>query len=299
VTRLLEECGHEVLVANPRKLRLIYENDRKSDKVDAEYLARIARLDPKLLAPIEHRAAAVQTDLAVVRARDTMVRIRTLLINTVRGIVKSVGERLPASSAHNFHGKIRGVIPEELLPALMPLVQVLEEVTPRIEGYDGKIKDLCDTKYPQTKLLRKVCGVGELTALTYVLILGDHRRFKKSRDVGPYLGLVPRRQESGAQQPQLRITKAGDTLLRRLLVGSGQYLLSRRGKDSDVRRYGEAIARRGGKRAKKRAAVAVARKLAVLLHRLWVTGEEYEPLRNTQRRARAKNQAVSDAVTTS
>jgi transposase len=299
VWKLLEECGHEVLVANSRKLRLIYENDKKSDKVDAEYLARLARFDPKLLSPIQHRGLEAQQDIAVVRARDTLVKTRTVLINTIRGSVKSIGERIPSSSAHNFHKKIADSIPEELRPALTPLLETIEEVTTRINALDNRIEDLCETKYPQTKALMSVTGVGPLTALAYALVIGNPARFKKGRDVGPYLGLVPRRQESGDLQPQLRITKSGDKLMRRLLVGSAHYILGPLNKvDSDLLRHGEAIAGRGGKNAKKRAAVAVARKLAVLLHRLWVSGEEYEPLRNSKRRPRTKRHTPAQAPAT-
>jgi len=130
--------------------------------------------------------------------------------------------------------------------------------------------------------MRQIGGVGALTSLVYVLTIGDPARFRKSREVGPYLGVVPRQEESGESAPQLRITKAGDEDLRCLLVGSAHYILGPFGKDSDLRRYGLALSERGGKNGKKRAVVAVARRLAVLLHRLWVSGEKYEPLRNAR-----------------
>jgi transposase len=131
--------------------------------------------------------------------------------------------------------------------------------------------------------LRQVEGVGPLTALTFVLTLEDPYRFEKSRSVGAYLGLVPASDKSGDRDPQRRISKEGDEMLRKLLVGSAHYILGPFGGDSDLRRHGEKIASRGAKNAKKRAAVAVARKLAVLLHRLWVTGEVYDPLYNAHR----------------
>ena len=137
--------------------------------------------------------------------------------------------------------------------------------------------------YPETELLRQVEGIGPLTALTFVLTLEDPSRFAKSRSVGAYLGLVPATDQSGDRDPQKRISKEGDEMMRRLLVGSAHYILGPLGSDSDLRRHGEKIASRGGKNSKKRAVVAVARKLSVLLHRLWVTGEVYEPLRNTHR----------------
>ena len=133
--------------------------------------------------------------------------------------------------------------------------------------------------------MRQVKGVGPITALAYVLTLENPELFAKSREVGPYLGLVPKQEDSGESQPQLGISKTGDTMVRKLLVGSAQYILGPFGPDTDLRRYGLRLCERGGKNAKKRAAVAVARKLAVLLHRLWVSGEVYEPLGYASSRA--------------
>lgn len=286
VSRLLEKLRHEVLVANPRQLALISQSDRKDDVTDPELLARLARVDPKLLAPIQHRRADTQADLAVIRARDSLVRARTKLINHVRGAVKAVGGRVPKCDASGFAKHAAPHVPRELWPALSPLLPVIADMTRRIKQYQKEIEKLGKTKYPETELFRQVTGVGALTALAYLLVVDEPRRFPMSRTVGAYLGLTPRRSESGEQKPQLRITKAGDKLLRRLLVGSAQYILGPFGAkaDSDLRRWGLELAARGGKNAKKRAAVAVARKLAVLLHRLWLTGEVYEPLRNANPR---------------
>jgi transposase len=279
-SRVLAECGHEVLVANARELRLIYQNKKKTDREDAENLARTARLDPKLLHPVEHRSVEDQQNLAVLRARFALVSARTELIQHVRGAVKSFGARIAGHSAEAFHFKARGEIPTELEPALVPVLTSIGELTARIREYDKVIEGvLSQEKYPHTKRLRQVPGVGPITALAFVLTLGDPRRFPKSRTVGAYLGLTPRRADTGESSPQLRISKAGDNTLRRLLVGSAQYILGPFGTNNDLRRFGHAIARRGGKNAKKRAAVAVARKLAVLLHRLWITGEDFRPLR--------------------
>ncbi len=284
VSRLLEGCGHEVLVANARKMRLIYENDRKCDRVDAESLARLARLDPKLLAPIHHRDANKQADLAVIRARAAVVAARTQLINAMRGMVKAIGGRLPSCSTKSFHVKVDSAIPESLRLALEPLLAEISSLTESIQSYDRQIEELAQTKYPETAVLRQVTGVGALTALSFVLTLEDPRRFSRSRDVGAYLGLRPKHRESGNSSPQLGITKAGDRDLRRLLVQSAHYILGPFGPDTDLRRWGLKLTERGGKNAKKRALVAAARKLAVLLHRLWVTGEVYEPLRQVSQK---------------
>jgi transposase len=286
VSRLLEEeCGHEVLVANARKIRLIYANRRKTDEIDAENLARLARLDPKLLYPLKHRGEDSQAHMALIRSRQALVGCRTQLVNHVRGAVKSFGHRLPKCPARSFHKRALGHIPEPLWPALGPILEQIGSLTERIRGYERQLETIAKEHYPhETGLVRQVEGVGTLTALTFVLSLEDPYRFEKSRSVGAYLGLVPARDQSGDRDPQRRISKEGDEMLRRLLVGSAHYILGPFGQDSDLRRHGEKIASRGGKNAKKRAAVAVARKLSVLLHRLWVTGEVYDPLHNTHRR---------------
>lgn len=267
-SHLLRELGHDVLVANARKLRAIYANPRKGDPADAETLARLARLDPELLSPIHHRSPSAQADLAVLRSRDALVRCRTLLINHTRDIVKASGSRLPSCSADYFARKVEADIPEPLQPALMPILDSIASLTPQIKSYDQEAEELCDESYPETKLLRRISGVGPITALAYVLTLEHPDRFSKSREVGPALGLVPKRDQSGDQDPQLRITKTGDAFLHRLLVGSAQYILEPFGPESDLRRWGLNLAERGGKNAKKRAVVAVARKLAILLHHL-------------------------------
>jgi transposase len=281
-----------VLVANPRKTRLIYSNKRKTDEIDAENLARLARVDPKLLYPLKHRGEDSQAHLAIIRSREALVSCRTQLVNHVRGAVKSFGARLPKCPARSFHKKVVEHIPEALWPALGPILETIGSLTERIREYDRQLEMVCQEHYPETDLLRQVEGVGALTALTFVLTLEDPSRFAKSRSVGAYLGLVPARDHSGDRDPQKRISKEGDEMLRKLLVGSAHYILGPFGQDSDLRRHGEKIALRGGKNAKKRAVVAVARKLSVLLHRLWVTGEVYDPLYNTHRRQEQQEEAA-------
>jgi transposase len=283
VSALLQELGHEVLVANPRKLRMIYSSDSKNDRCDAQQLARVARMDPRLLSPIEHRGRQTAIDLAVLRSRDSMVRARTRLVNHVRGTLKGFGLRAKQCSTTSFDKQVPEQIPAELQPALAPVVTAIGELTTAIAGYDKLLAKLCRESYAETDLLRQVPGVGPVTALSFILTLEDPGRFKKSRSVGAYLGMRPKQQQSGKSDPELRITKAGDHDLRRLLVQCAQYTLGPFGKDTDLRRWGLALAARGGKAAKKRAIVAVARKLAVLLHRLWASGEVYDPLRQANK----------------
>jgi transposase len=292
-SRVLEECAHEVLVANARKLRLIYANKRKTDEIDAENLARLARLDPKLLYPLKHRSEDSQAHMAIVRSRETLVSARTQLVNHVRGAVKSFGGRLPKCPAVSFHNKAAAHMPEALRPALGPILEMIGSLTQHIRDYDRQLETISKEHYPETELLRQVEGIGTLTSLTFVLTLEDPERFEKSRSVGAYLGLVPAQDQSGDRDPQKRrISKEGDEMLRRLMVGSAHYILGPFGSDSDLRRHIEKIASRGGKNAKKRAVVAVARKLSVLLHRLWVSAEVYDPLYNTHRRQEQEEEAA-------
>ena len=282
VSALLEELGHEVYVANPRKMEAIHKNKRKNDRIDARILARYARADVELLHPIRHRGVEARQDLVVLRARDALVSARTQLVNSTRGLVKSVGGRLRGCSTASFHKLDVSVIPEGIREALVPMLEEIGSLTKRIGDYDKQVSALAKNKYPETELLQQPKGVGDQTALAFILTLEKPELFARSRDVGPYLGMVPKQDDSGDSSPQLRITKTGDRTLRRLLVGSAQYILGPFGEDSDLRRFGLKLAARGGKNAKKRAVVAVARKLAGRLHHLWVTAEVYEPLRNAR-----------------
>jgi len=285
VSRLLSEFGHEVIVAHARNVRLIGESRKKDDRLDAQTLARLARIDPQLLSPVKHRSAKAQADLTVIRARAGLVRARTALVNTARGLAKSYGERLRGCNVRNLNPeKAEGLSPE-LQRALSPLLAASAALSEQIAEYNERIEQMAKESYPQTALLKQVKGVGTLIALTFLLTLEDKHRFQKSRDVGCYLGLQPGRRNSGQSEPQMHISKEGDPYLRTLLVQGAQHILGPFGVDCDLRRWGLKLAERGGKSGKKRAIIAVARKLAVLLHHLWESGEVYEPLRNSNQRA--------------
>ena len=288
VSRVLTEAGHEVIVANARKVRLIYRNRRKGDKVDAQYLARLGAFDPQLLSPVEHRSAEAQADLTLLRGRDLLVRSRTRLIAGVRGLSKNLGFRMTKCSTRSFPKQAREKMPEEIKEQLEPMLEVIAQINEKIEAYDQQIGKLAEEKYREVEYLRQVPGVGLITSMSYVLTLADPSRFAKSRSVGAYVGLVPRRDDSGESSRQLPISKEGDRYLRRMLIGSAQYILGPFGKDSELRRFGLKLASRGGKNGKKRAVVAVARKLAILLHQLWY-GEVYEPFYEEEQKA-AKRQ---------
>jgi transposase len=277
VSQLLAGFGHEVIVADSRQIPVITSSNRKNDAQDAETLARLARFDPQLLHPIRHRNLTQQRDLALLRARGKLVEIRTTLINTVRSVVKGFGHRLPKCTSQNFSNRCPEYLPEQLREILQPFIELIAAVSAKIAGSDKAIEQLAEQRYSESAVLRSIPGVGPICSLAFVLTIADKSRFQRSRDVGAYLGLRPRRFQSGARDPQLRITKAGDHYLRKTLIQCAHYILGPFGPDSALRKWGLQLADRGGKNAKKRAIVAVARKLSVLLHHLWTTQERYQP----------------------
>jgi len=275
VSRHVSGQGHETIVANSRRVKLITESVKKNDRIDAETLARLGRVDPKLLAPIQHRGAQAQADLAVIRARAELVGARTNLINSARGLVKPMGERLKKCDAGQVGKDLAADLSAAVRQMLDPLLKSIESLSAQIEEYDKRIAEVA-RRYEEVELLTQVYGVGTLIALTFMLTIEDAGRFEHSRDVGAYLGIRPKQRDSGESQPELGITKAGDRLLRAYLVQAAHCMLRKGAPDSDLREWGMTKAGTG-KRAKRRAVVAMARKLAVLLHRLWVTGGVYDP----------------------
>ena len=236
ISRLLVELGHEVIVANARKVRLIGESRRKDDRLDGQTLARLARIDPELLYPVKHRSAQAQADLMMIRARAGLVRARTGLVNTARGLANSYGERLRGCNVRNMNPEKAESLSPELQTALQPWLAAMESVSERLAEYNEGIEKLAQASYPQGALLKQIKGGGTLIALTFLLTLEDPHRFRKSRDLGCYLGLQPGRRNSGQSEPQLHISKEGDPYLRTLLVQGAQHILGPFGVDCDLRR---------------------------------------------------------------
>ena len=303
VSRHLAAMGHEVIVANAHKVKLITQSVKKNDRMDAEQLARLARVDPKLLSPIQHRGPEAQGDLAVIRARAALVDARTELINSARGLAKPMGERLKKCDADLVKESLADGMGEAVQAVIGPMLKSVEAISKEIGEYDKKIEGIAK-RYPEMKVLTQVHGVGTPIALTYILTIEDAQRFEHSRDVGPYLGLTRKQRDSGGSEPELGITKAGDQLLRRLLVQGAHCILRQGAPDSDLKAWGMARLQNGGKNgknqkgsknAKKKTIVAIARKLAVLLHRLWVTGEVYDPLYNRKAAEAAKGKGEAAA----
>ncbi len=276
MSRLLKQLGHQVIVANARKIPTITGSDSKNDRNDAEQLARMAAFDPQLLSPLAHRSLARQQDLNLIQARAILVKARTMIVNALRGLVKSAGGRLPACSTESLPNRAPGAVPPALAAVAPPLIAQIALLNTQIDAMDQQIEKLA-IKYPEIGTLRSAPGVGALVAAAYVLTLDHPHAVPSSRSAGAFLGLRPGQSQSGQSDPQRRITRTGNTYLRCLLVQSAQYILGRFGPDSALRRWGLKLAATGGKRAKKRAIVAVARKLAVLLHSMWRSGQRFQP----------------------
>lgn len=276
VSRFLQELGLRVIVANPRKTRAIYQNERKSDRRDAMMLARLARMDPTLLHPVEHGSQEAQQDMLQLKLRDSLVRARVALINAVRFTLKSLGYPVSNPSSERFHKLVLSEVPESIGEMIAQNVAAIAELTQRIKALEVSISRLAAERYPETIYLQQVSGVGPITSLYFVLKVGTPGRFQRTRDIGAFLGLCPRRDQSGETDKELRISKCGDQYLRGLLVNAAQYILGPFGTDSALREHGLRLAQEGTARAKKRAVVAVARKLAVLLLTLWKSREPYE-----------------------
>jgi transposase len=223
------------------------------------------------------RDSEQQRDLVLIRARAALIRARTLLIHAVGGLVKPCGERVSRCDADRFAARCRQEWPRAVQTSLLPVVEQMAQLPQQIQDYEGQIRAVAEKKYPDIAPLRSLFGVGPVTALTFVLTLADPQRFAKSREVGCDLGLRPERSQSGEHDPQGGITKAGNRYRRWLLVECAPRLLRVDAPDSALKRWGQKLCERGGKKGPKRALVAVARQLAGLLHKRWVTQQQGEP----------------------
>jgi len=294
-SELLKQRGLQVVVGNARKLAAIWMSKNKSDREDAEMLARLVRSDIMLFAPIEHAKTQLRCDLAVVKARAAMIECRTKLINMVRGTLSAFGIKTDEITVENFTVETSKIVPKELRQALSEILKQIRLLQLSIKGYDRTITKL-NQKYPDTSKVSQITGVGEISALTFVLLIGNPKRFQCGNRVTRYFGLTPKRDQSGEVDKQLGITKEGNVLMRKLLVQCANYIMSR-GPDCDLRRFGERIAVRGGKIARRKAKVAVARKVAKLMFSLWRTGETYDPdYKNHSKETRKMNKTKKQIV---
>lgn len=297
ISRHLSSQGHEVIVANPRRVEAISSNNRKNDRVDAKMLAKLARFDPELLHPIRHRTEETQVHLTHIRSRANLVEMRTALVNEARGQAKALGYRLETCDPDDLGLKQAKDLPEGVRGALQLTLETIGDLTEKIKQADWNIGQIAK-QYPEIKLLTAIYGVGELTALAFVLTIEDAGRFEKSRDVGAYLGIAPGQKQSGDSDPQQRITKEGDRMVRWMLVQCAHCMLRKNAPDSDLKRWGEKklseqAGKPGKKSGKKKVLVAMARKLSVVMHKLWANGEEYDPLYNAKQQERQQIQPAA------
>jgi transposase len=289
---LFRSKGIETVVANARDLRMIWASDKKDDREDAKKLARLLRADPKLLHGVEVKAKERRDALAIVKARDCLSGCRTKLINTVRGLLKSEGVDSSEIKAAGFGANASALIPAELRAALEPLVAQIAKLDTELKNYDKQLTRMMKA-FDGCKEVSQIKGVGPVTSLSFVLTVGDPERFQRGERLSSYVGLTPKRDQSGETDRQCHISKTGSKLLRRNLVQAAHYVMGPFGdRDCDLRKFGERIAARGGKNAKKRAVVAVARKLAVLMLKLWKSREEYDPQWSTRRARPRKDMAA-------
>jgi transposase len=283
MSRDISERGHRALVASAREVSRVLKNKKKNDRRDAEQLARLAAADEKLLGLVEHRSEQAQLMLGKMKVRQQLIQSRTRLCNEARGLVKSHGYRLVKIEPERMTQlAVAGTIPKELEELIRPLLKHVEQLNESIRKLDEELLKLAKEKYPQTKYVDQIYGVGPVVSLAFVLTIDDASRFGRSRDVGSYLGLTPGQDQSGESNPQLRITRQGDGLMRALLVNAAQCVLRKNSPECDLKRHGMKLAERGGKTARKKAVVAVARKLAVLMHKLLVSKAAYNPQHNQQ-----------------
>jgi transposase len=283
VAPCLESFGHDVVVCNPRRVRLIAESRLKNDRVDAEVLARLVRADRRLLRPVALRSEATRQLRARLRVRRVLVESRTRCVNAARGLLLSFGHHIGGHGPAAVLGWLdRADIPAELRIALEPLVAMITKANEQLAFLESDLEEAAAALDPVPRL-REIPGVGLITSLSFVLCVEDPRRFARSRDVAPYLGLVPQLHASGPRSRSGRITKEGDRELRQVLVQAAHQLFRAR-RETAIRKWGMAVAARSGK---KKAAVAVARKLALVMHRMWVSGERFEAFPGTSDLAKA------------
>ncbi len=291
VFRLLQRLGHQPLMADTHHLALITQSMSKSDRRDAATLGELGLRLPQMMRAVTPCSLETQQHRTVPRARDGAVQARTKLSSQGRGLVKSFGARWPACDTAACAKKAAAAMPSDLKDTLGPLLLVIQHRSDEIRRYDKKIEQLGDEKYPHTLRMRSIRGVGPITALAFVLNLDNAvEKLESRRAAGPRRGLRPKQRGSGKRQPELSITKSGDALLRKLLLQCAQYVLGHHGAESRLRSWGWRLAARGGKAAKRKAVVAVARKLAILLHVLWKREVDFDPLYETKRPSRAQNQ---------
>ena len=280
--RLFRRMGFKTIVGNPGKIPSITKSNTKNDRNDARELARLAIADPAMLHPVFLRDEVYQQMLRFHHARNVLISQRTQTINQIRGFAKSMGYRIECSSTGRFHEQRKAGWPNELEECTWPLMGVLKAINLKIKAYDKLIARLAERPEfkPMIERVRVVYGVGTIGSTVFVAAIGGRPdRFDRVRDIGPYFGMIPKQDQSGDDDKQLHITHAGPEIVRTALVECAGVVMMEKSKDTDLKLKGLRIAMRGGKIARKKAKVAVARGLAVAMLALLQHPErEYVPL---------------------
>lgn len=273
VSRLVESMGHDVVVCAPRRVRLIAESTMKTDEIDAEVLARLVRVDEGFLGRVTHRSESAQLQRGLMTSRTALVNARSKWVHSARGILRSFGFRVPGGCTSRFHQRCAKVeMPDHLRAVVQPLLNQIEQVSLEIQALNERLEDIAANN-PVAQHLQAVPGVGTIVALYFVFSIDDPDRFQRSRDVAAFFGLRPTIRGSADVCHYGRITKEGDPEMRRLLIQAAHGMINSR-KTCALQQWALNLAARRGK---KKALVALARKIAVLLHHLWVTGEVFQP----------------------
>lgn len=276
IAALAAECGCHPVVGNARKLRLISESSRKNDWADAQKLARLCRSDRSLLHPVELHDDRHHRLYQLLRQRDALVSMRTALVNQLRGFAKAGGTMLPRCDARSFLS-LRDSMPPEFLRDFKPLLKTLEDLAKRIAAAEAILAEFVRRHFRKTdELLQTVPGVGPVASAAFIALVPDPGRFKSAREAGPYFGLVPKQDQSGDGDRPCRITHEGSSFMRKTLVNAANALLRKSARDTALKRFGERLGRRGqGKVVRRKAKVALARKLAVTMLAMARSGEDY------------------------
>jgi len=286
--RLFRRMGFKTIVGNPRKIPSITKSNTKNDRNDARELARLALADPAMLHPVFLRDEMFQQMLRFHHARNMLISQRTQTINQIRGFAKSMGHRIKCSSTEKFHELCKGDWPRALEECAWPLMGSLKAINLKIKAYDKLIARLAER--PEFKSMvervRAVYGVGIIGSTVFIAAIGGRPdRFGHARDVGAYLGMTPRQDQSGDNDKQLHITHAGADIVRTTLVECAGVVMMSNARDTDLKLKGLRIAMHGGQIARRKAKVAVARGLAVTMLALLKDPErEYVPLSEDGRR---------------
>ena len=276
IAALAASCGCDAVIGNARKLRLISESSRKNDWNDAESIARLCRFDRKLFHPVTLRDGEHHRLYQLLRQRDALVSMRTALVNQLRGFAKAGGTMLPRRDARSFLS-LRDSMPPEFLRDFKPLLKALEDLARRIAAAEAILGQFVRRHFRKMdERLQTVPGVGPVASAAFIALVPDPGRFKSAREAGPYFGLVPKQDQSGDGHRPCRITHEGSPFMRKTLVNAANALLKKSARDTALKRFGERLSRRGqGKVARRKAKVALARKLAVTMLAMMRRGEDY------------------------